>query len=190
MKPNEDRRVRKTKKLMTDALAELLLEKPLNNITVREIAERADINRGTFYLHYRDVYDMAEQIQNGIFEKFNEIVNNYVPAKSTDSLFPFMVEIFKLLAENADLAQSFIGKNGDAAFVDKLKNVMREKCFTDVRNQLKAKNRLEFGYFYHYIESGCIGLFDAWLKGGMKETPEEMAEFAEKLILNGVKALE
>lgn len=66
----KDRRVRKTKKLLENALAELLSEKPLKSITVREIAERADINRGTFYLHYKDVYDMAEKIQNEIFGKF------------------------------------------------------------------------------------------------------------------------
>ena len=70
----EDRRVRRTKKAMTDALAELMSEKPLGSISVREIAEKADINRGTFYLYYRDVYDMAAQLQRGIFEKFNEIV--------------------------------------------------------------------------------------------------------------------
>lgn len=186
---SEDRRVRKTKKGMTEALAKLLLEKPLKNITVREIAELADINRGTFYLHYKDVYDMVEQIQNEIFEKFNEIVSAHESQTSTEALFPMLVEMFNLLAENADLAHCLIGKNGDAAFVDKLKKVLKDKCFTNVQKMLNIKSNSEFDYFYHYIVSGCIGICSVWLAGGMKETPKQVAALSEKLILNGVEAL-
>ncbi len=46
-----------------------------------------------------------------------------------------------------------------------------------------------FDYFYNFIESGCIGVFKAWLAGGMKETPQEMALLVEKMILNGYAAL-
>lgn len=190
MVQSEDRRIRKTKKAMTDALAGLLLEKPLNNISVREIADVADINRGTFYLHYRDVYDMVEQLQNEIFEKFNEIVENYEPKEAIESLFPMLAELFNLLAENAELAKVLIGKNGDASFVDKLKNVLREKCFANAQKLLNIKNNDEFNYFYHYIISGCTGICSAWLNSGMKETPMEMAGFTEKFILEGAKTFE
>ena len=185
----EDRRIRRTKKAMTDALAALLLEKPLSNISVREISDIADINRGTFYLHYRDVYDMAEQLQNEIIEKFNDIVENYEPKKQTDELFPMLVELFNLLADNAELAKVLISKNGDAAFVDKLKNILREKCFINAQKVLGIKNNEEFNYFYHYIVSGCIGVCSAWLDEGMKETPVEMAALVERLIVSSVNAL-
>ncbi len=195
MAQTEDRRIRKTKKAMTKALAGLLLEKPLNNISVREIAEIADINRGTFYLHYRDVYDMSEQLQNEIFEKFNEIVDSHhiadslKPKKSADELFPMLVELFNLLAENSDLARVMLGRNGDAAFIDKLKQIIREKCFADIQKIFNIGNNSEFDYFYHYIVSGCIGICGAWLMSGMKETSTEMAALTEKLILNGAKIL-
>lgn len=185
----EDRRVRKTKKAMTAALAQLLLEKPLKNISVREISDMADINRGTFYLHYRDVYDMVEQLQNEIFEKFNDIVDSHDTKKSTDELFPLLVEMFNLLSENFELAKVLIGKNGDAAFVDKLKEVTRAKCFANVRKHLNIENSDEFNYFYNYITSGCIGIFSTWLNSGMKETPLEMANLTEKLIMSGISAL-
>ena len=139
MAAHEDRRTRKTKKAMTDALARLLLEKPLNSISVKEIADIADINRGTFYLHYRDVYDMAEQIQIEIFGKFAEIVEMYVHEKKNDELFPMMVAVFNLLKENSELAKVLIGKNGDAGFVDKLKTIIREKCFSNIRTVFNFK---------------------------------------------------
>lgn len=189
MTSNEDRRVRKTKKSMSEALAKLLLEKPLKNITVREIADLADINRGTFYLHYKDVYDMAEQLQNEIFEKFNEIVSAHEAQSGTEVLFPMLVEMFHLLAENADLAHCLIGKNGDAAFIDKLKNVLKDKCFTNMQKMLNIQSNSEFDYFYHYVVSGCIGICGAWLAGGRQETPKQLAALTEKLILNGVDAL-
>lgn len=189
MAATEDRRVRKTKKAMSAALAELLLEKPLNSISVREIADLADINRGTFYLHYRDVYDMVEQLQTEIFEKFNAIVHSYEADRASDELFPMLVETFNLLSENAELAKVLIGKNGDAAFVDKLKQVIREKCFTDLQKVFGISRHDKFDYFYHYIVSGCIGIFGTWLNNGMKESSQEMANFTKKLILTGVSAL-
>lgn len=189
MAQNGDRRIRKTKKAMTAALAALLSEKPLNNISVREISDLADINRGTFYLHYRDVYDMAEQIQNEIFEKFNEIVEQHEPAKGGDELFPMLVELFYLLSDNAELATVLIGKNGNAAFVDEMKQVIREKCFVNLQKTFHIKNNDEFDYFYHYIVSGCIGICSAWLCGGRKEPPSEMARLTERLILNGADIL-
>lgn len=189
MTQNEDRRTRKTKKAMTEALAKLLLEKPLNKISVREIAEKADINRGTFYLHYRDVYDMAEKLQNEIFERFNEIVDNYEPKKNTEELFPMLVELFNLLSDNSELAKVLISENGDAAFIYKLKKIIREKCFVNAQKILNIKNNDEFDYIYHYIVSGCIGIFSEWLENGMRETPSEMAEFTKKLIISGFSML-
>lgn len=188
MNKTEDRRVRKTKKAMHHALAELLLKKPLANISVREISELADINRGTFYLHYRDVYDMVENLQNEIFEKFNDIVNNHESAKNTDELFPLLTELFNLLAENAELAKVLMGKNGDAAFVDKLKCVIRDKCFANAK-KFGIKNDDALEYFYNYIVSGCTGIAGAWLNNGMRESPVEMANITKNLILAGVSAL-
>ncbi|MGN0135218.1 TetR/AcrR family transcriptional regulator C-terminal domain-containing protein [Anaerotignum sp.] len=184
----EDRRIRRTKKRMAEALGILLMEKPLKNITVREIAELADINRGTFYLHYKDVFDMSEQIFNEIFEKFNEIVSSHELKEKTESIFPLLVEIFSLLGENADLFQCMLGKNGDAAFIDKLKNVIREKCFVHLQELFHFENENDWDYFYNFIISGCIGLIGAWLESGQKETPQQMAALAEKIILNGIEA--
>lgn len=189
MVENEDRRVRKTKKLMTKALAELLMQKPLSAISVREIAELADINRGTFYLHYRDIYDMASKLQDEIVEKFNRIVDSHSNNENTDELFPLLSDLFGLLAENAELARVLAGKNGDAAFLDKLKNIVREKCLGDARTMLNIESTDEFEYFYNYIVSGCIGVCSSWLTGGMRETPVQMAALVERMILHGVQAV-
>ena len=58
----EDRRVRRTKKLLSQGLIELMQHKQVKDITVRELAERVDVNRGTFYLYYRDIFDLLERL--------------------------------------------------------------------------------------------------------------------------------
>ena len=64
MEHNEqDRRVRRTRKRLQEALAALMREKELKDITVRELTDLADVNRGTFYSHYKDLYDMREQVE-------------------------------------------------------------------------------------------------------------------------------
>ena len=67
---NEDKRVKRTKRLLKETLTNLLLEKDIQQITVKSIVERADLNRGTFYLHYTDVYDLLKEIENEVSKKF------------------------------------------------------------------------------------------------------------------------
>ena len=189
MKEKEDRRVRKTKRLLREGLAKLMLEKPVKNITVREISELVDINRGTFYLHYKDIYDMVEQIQNEIFEEFYEIVNSYEITQSDNDFLAMLTDIFKFLRDNSELAKSLIGKNGDVAFVERLKNLLRDKCFMELSEKHKIRSEENFLYYYSFIISGSIGIFQRWLNNGMKETPEEMAAFMEKLIHEGMAGL-
>ena len=59
-----DRRVRKTKTRLLNCLTELMKEKEVKDISVKELSDLADINRGTFYLHYRDVYDMLNKVED------------------------------------------------------------------------------------------------------------------------------
>ena len=185
-----DRRVRKTKRQLRQALTVLLQEKPIKDITVREIADMVDINRGTFYLHYKDVFDMLEQIENDIFDEFNDLIRAHPPAEDQGKPLPLLTDVFTYFAANADMAIALMGPNGDHAFIDKLKDLVKERCFYDWMQVYSSSNSKNFAYFYAFVVYGCIGLFQNWLETGMKETPEEMAALAEQMILNGVKVLE
>ena len=74
---NNDRRVKRTRNAIQSAFSKLILEKELNKITVKELCELADINKSTFYLHYRDIYDLAEQYKQNLAQKICNIVLEY-----------------------------------------------------------------------------------------------------------------
>ena len=72
-----DRRVRKTKRQLRQALMDLMSEKPSKSISVRELAERADINRGTFYIHYKDVSDLLQRLEDEMAERLILVCKKY-----------------------------------------------------------------------------------------------------------------
>ena len=189
-----DRRVRKTKKQLREALTTLLKEKPIQKIRVREIADLIDINRGTFYQYYRDVYDMLSKIENELFEQFNQVMEETGIQNNRDGktdIKPLFVKIISLLKENADLAIALMGPNGDPVFVERVKGLVRKRCMDDWMGRYQTPESLQyFEYYYAFVVSGCIGLFQRWLENGADEAPERLAVLFEQIILKGVQIFE
>ena len=123
----KDRRVRKTQKLLQDCLAELMKTKKVRDISVRELTEMADLNRGTFYLHYKDVFDLLEKTENGMIEELERLMYRPREADMAVRLSETLADIFHLVQENAGLVEILLGENGDLNFITRLKLLVREK---------------------------------------------------------------
>ena len=185
-----DRRVRKTRRQLRECLITLLKEKKVQDITVRELTDMADLNRGTFYLHYKDVFDLLEKTEAELQEDFNQLVckHDAVDLKQRPSVI--FNEIYSLVYDNADLIEILLGENGDLNFVNRLKQLIREKCLKDWMEVFRSGNAAAFDAFFSFIVSGCIGLVQYWLQTGLKETPEQMANLTEHIITKGIGVLE
>lgn len=185
-----DRRVRKTRRQLRECLITLLKEKKVQDITVRELTDMADLNRGTFYLHYKDVFDLLEKTEAELQEDFNQLVckHDAVDLKQRPSVI--FNEIYYLVYDNADLIEILLGENGDLNFVNRLKLLIREKCLKDWMEVFRSGNAAAFDAFFSFIVSGCIGLVQYWLQTGLKETPEQMAKLTEHIITKGIGVLE
>ena len=93
----EDRRVRRTKKMLTQALTRLMQEKQIKEITVRELTDLADMNRGTFYLYYRDVYDMLEKLEDSMFEALDSIAALHENDAARQETKPILLDVFRFI---------------------------------------------------------------------------------------------
>ena len=160
------------------------------DITVREISEKADINRGTFYLHYRDIFDLMEQIENELLEELEDVLNHFKASDLLSNPALVFTRVFQLVKENSDMVSILIGQNGDINFVNRLKDIVREKCLKDWMEVFRSGNAAAFDAFFSFIVSGCIGLVQYWLQTGLKETPEQMAKLTEHIITKGIGVLE
>ena len=180
-----DRRVRKTRMQLRAGLTQLMREKPIKDITVRELAQLVDINRCTFYLHYRDIYDMVEQVEQEVFEEFEEIVRVHTPQELQDKPILLMTDLFEFFSANADLCAAFLGGNGDMAFFNKLIGLIRG-CVVESWMQEQKKDPAHFDYYFAFLASGFIGIIRERFQRDMKETPVQMASMAEQLVLYGL----
>ena len=71
----QERRVRRTRAMILAGFIQLMQQKPVKDISVRELADLVDINRSTFYLHYTDIYDLLEQTENNLMDQFLAIID-------------------------------------------------------------------------------------------------------------------
>ncbi len=156
-------------------------EKSIKHITVKEICEKADINRGTFYLHYKDVYDMFEQIENEFFNELKAVLDEYhkqgIQLKDTN-----LEPLFCFLLNNKDFCIVMLSAYGDISFTKRLLHYLYERI---VATYGKDSARME--HYYFFVIYGCVGLIANWLNTDAKESPSEMAQLAEDVILNGIR---
>lgn len=178
-----DRRVRRTNALLVQALTRLLLEKDLKDISVLELTELADINRGTFYLHYKDIYDLYEKTENGILDKFNNIIKKHQRKTSKGIPFPAVLDALEFLAENADICLAILRTN-DTAFLSKLIEMNKPKNLDEWKLVFGEGKEGFYEFYYSFITSGCVGVIHSWFMNGMKETPKKMAELIEQMMMS------
>lgn len=179
-----DRRVRKTRALLLQGLIQLMDEKDIKDISVKELSDLVDINRGTFYLHYADIYDMLNKIEDELFLEFHEILDRDL-AKETQLISPksALLDIFTFLERHHDMARVMIGPHGDLAFVNRLKDLVKER----LRHLLELEHpAVNLDYYYPFIVSGFIGIIETWLNHKEPLPPEEMAELCSHLLQNGI----
>ena len=173
--PGTDRRIRKTRAALKQSLTELLKTKNIKDISVKELTDLADVNRGTFYLHYKDVFDLLEQSENDLLEEFKTTLDSYNTDLVQGNPVIMMEGVYKLCRSNANLVSILIGENGDIKFLNKLNTVIREKCLNDWSFILKKQKLEHFDAYYSFLVGGCLSLLQYWFSNGMKQSPKELA---------------
>ena len=109
-----DARVKKSKKKFHNALISLMQEKRLEHITVKELCERSGLNRGTFYLHYQDVFELMQEVERGLEEGFSAVLERApMEALYEDEQKPVLREVCRYFEEHAAAFRLFFCGQGD-----------------------------------------------------------------------------
>lgn len=176
-----DPRVRRTRKLLRDALIELIPERGFDSITVKEITDRATLNRATFYLHYRDKEDLLRQGMREIFDELtarSPIPENESDEFSYDATRQTIAMDFEHVQQYADFYRVMLGGHGVWVFINELQEYIFEE--TMARLELfqgeTVDSPIEPDLVVHQLAAGYVGVIQWWLANEMPFTPEEMAE--------------
>ncbi len=168
-----DRRVQKTKKYLTQALIDLILEKGYEKVTIQDIIDRANIGRSTFYTHY----ESKEQL---LFDGHN---NLNIPIFSYDSCSDKRTgeitfeNLFDHVAQNQRLAKAMLGKNSGNMILEfyrkNLASMILEQ-YSKYYGKSKAEQQM-LRYLSDASSSAVFSLLQSWVEDGMPFTPQNMS---------------
>ncbi|EGP5243516.1 TetR/AcrR family transcriptional regulator [Enterococcus faecium] len=173
-----DRRVKKTEKALAEALSTLLVNKKIQAITIRELTETANVHRSTFYTHYKDIYDLYDQLESNFFRDLNEILS-YDPAHSYEELYTRLIDY---VYANTFLYRLFILNHGDISFQKKVKQVIEENYLNIwLYEDKKTIITEEMRFFTTYHVQGCLSVLNRWVESNYKYSKKELLELLQKL---------
>lgn len=187
MEKKVDRRVIKTRRQLKKGLAALMKEKSVNQITVKELVEEVDINRSTFYLHFKDIQDLLREIEENMEAQIKRAIEEHPIVSGNENAFYFIEDMFCVLDEEREISKALIGPNGDMGFIHRIERIIKENSRGTLEKMFPGKKE-DLKYFYAFCLSGCLGLVKVWLNEGEEKSPEEMAQMTFNMIANAKDA--
>ncbi len=174
MATGDDRRSRRTRRLVTAAMAQLLQERPFEQITVQAIIDRADIGRATFYHHFRDKLDVVDAVSAEMFEGLHDADDTLGASGGLPVL-----GLFRHAAERATSLRAMLDTPGGsvfwaqshAALTAAIEGALAMTPPDPTRAAVPAAIRAQF------LAGALLGTLQWWLRTGMPYTPEQMAAF-------------
>ena len=166
----------KTKRIIQEAMVDLLHRESFDEISTVQLAKEAGISRSSFYTHYRDKYDMIERYQQEFSTKLNTSLTNKkkINTKPLPKFFEFLTKepLFAiLLTENGTKEiQSFLRHKLQVLLVDSLQERYGHRSLTEI----------ERDYSSVYLTNAFFGVCQMWVARGQKESPQQMADFLLK----------
>lgn len=162
---SRERMINHTKELLKKSLLELLEKKPLSKITIKELCNKVDINRTTYYRYYLDPYDQLEKIEDDIFSK----MSSFIEDKKTNNEFDMIYSILTYI-NNEKYEFKVLLEKGDINFQEKCLSFIGKKLFQNLQ-----RNDLDTEIKYIYTAVGSFGVVSEWIKGNIKLSVEELS---------------
>lgn len=175
-----DRRVQYTKRALAGALIKLMRENHISKISVKALCEEADVNRSTFYAHFRSPYDLLEHMEA---EALGDLKARLLA--DTESRSHNVVQILEYAKENADVFIMLLDES-DGNFQQQIMELAQlvDVQMSDQPEVVEADDR---EYMYLFAVSGALGMLSHWLKKGTPQSPAAMSELLMRMIQHGIE---
>ncbi|MDR2185376.1 MAG: TetR/AcrR family transcriptional regulator [Treponema sp.] len=182
-----DIRVQFTRKVLRESLVELMKEKSILNISIREICEKAGVSRSTFYTYYKDQYELLEQMEEETFIELDRVIKKYNPSGAMPAareLTAMLEDVLRYVAGNYHSIQVFLSENGESGFQRKIAKFLADRIRllrnTGQSNTIPDEKTLN--YCSAFMRDGCIVIIQEWLKNGMDMGINDMAKLLARLV--------
>ncbi|MBA3927135.1 TetR/AcrR family transcriptional regulator [Listeria sp. W9-0585] len=169
----------KTRQSLVDVFCELYSQKPVEKITVQEIANKSGYNRSTFYQYFTDVYDLLSFIENDILDYIREKV------KKTEQIDAKSKDILLLFEEKELYLTALLGDYGNIRFTDKLKN----EFFSDGLDHCVPKDNAMTPYLLEFNISTAFSLIRLWQRRQKDLPPDQLFHLIDTLVNSGTSSV-
>jgi len=173
-----DRRIKYTKMVLRQALLEILQERPIERVTVKEICDRADINRSTFYVHYGSPQELLDGIRQEMYEEIKEKKRDFTNIKA------YMADMCDIIYDNRELMQVML-KAGKAETMFDIAFIWKEDFLKGTDSS--GLSRADAEATFLYITCGAMAVITTWLLGHLHMTRDQVVDKVYSLTMNGLK---
>ena len=182
----KDRRVQKTLALLHEALGSLIHEKPYDEIVVKEILDRANVGRSTFYTHYRD---KDELLSSSIHEMLRGVYATEFPTsgKRHERIIRFSLPVFENIHRHRQAGAAGMGTRGRAIIHQHLRKVLAELIADDVGKPLQGRRKtagqVPSDLLVQYLASTFVLVLDWWAQSDSPLSPKELDQLFRALTI-------
>jgi len=171
-----DRRIVKTQEALKKAVIELMTEKNFDEITIQDIADRANVNRGTIYLHYQDKYDLLDKLIESHLSELGEMDKWACQMDWTEGLVPY----FQYFEDNylffSTMLASKEAKGAPSSFRTRLLHYFMEGFKGEIDKESEKHRNLSEDVMLQYAGTAYVGVIEWWIRNGKPYPPEVMAK--------------
>ena len=175
---NQDARVRVTKEMLHRALLQMLKEKPIGSISVKDLCNEAGINRGTFYLHYGQPQEVLKETENNFIAENMATFDRFWDDGRDVS---YLAQIYSCVLQNRELCRVLMGDNGDPQFLNSMRNLVRDGIVDEWQKEFPTYDRDRLEFIFDYVFLGSMRLMLNWIDDDQDLSPSQFARRLERL---------
>ena len=183
---NTDLRVQRTKKILKDTFNEMIVTTDFEKITIKDLCDKAMINRRTFYLHYSSIEDILEDFISDYTHEYYDLIKDFDTIEEVDEL----VRMYFTYSEEKGMMFERINTSPNFEYI-RLRMIQKVEDYAANDNNfhmLKKFDKVSQNLIHSFINWACVGLYREWVKNGRRLPMDKAIKLSANLIKNGLKA--